>query len=119
MGQKQSGPEVSREWLEKTSKLARLQLNEEELQELIPQLGQILDHVDQLRSVPTEGVDPYIHPLAEIFPEAALFTLRADTPRSVEEQSHQATRVLEVAPELTENSYQVPQAVAQSEGRSK
>ncbi|MBU6375520.1 MAG: Asp-tRNA(Asn)/Glu-tRNA(Gln) amidotransferase subunit GatC [Bdellovibrionales bacterium] len=110
---------MSREWLEKTSTLARLRLNEEELQELIPQLGQILDHVDQLRSVSTEGVEPYIHPLAEISPEAASVALRADTLRSVEEQIHQATRVLGVAPELTESSFQVPQAVAQAEGRSK
>ena len=41
--------------------LARLELTEEELGELTPQLSAILDYVSQLRKVNTEGVEPLAH----------------------------------------------------------
>jgi aspartyl-tRNA(Asn)/glutamyl-tRNA(Gln) amidotransferase subunit C len=44
--------------------LARLELTDAELAELTPQLSGILDYVNQLREVPTEGVEPLAHPLA-------------------------------------------------------
>ena len=43
--------------------LARLELSAEELAELTRQLSAILDYVDQLQRVPTEGVEPLAHPL--------------------------------------------------------
>ncbi len=44
--------------------LARLELGEEELATMTRQLSAILDYVDQLRQVPTDGVEPLAHPLA-------------------------------------------------------
>jgi aspartyl-tRNA(Asn)/glutamyl-tRNA(Gln) amidotransferase subunit C len=43
--------------------LARLGLSEEELATVTPQLRAILDYVDQLQGVNTEGVEPLAHPL--------------------------------------------------------
>jgi aspartyl-tRNA(Asn)/glutamyl-tRNA(Gln) amidotransferase subunit C len=40
-----------------------LELTEAELQTLTPQLSAIVDYVDQLRQVNTEGVEPLAHPL--------------------------------------------------------
>jgi aspartyl-tRNA(Asn)/glutamyl-tRNA(Gln) amidotransferase subunit C len=43
--------------------LARLELSAEELATLTPQLQAIVEYVDQLRQVNTEGVEPLAHPL--------------------------------------------------------
>src|SRR5204863_3311633 len=43
--------------------LARLQLTDAELEMMTRQLGAILDYVDQLKQVNTEGVEPLAHPL--------------------------------------------------------
>lgn len=44
--------------------LARLELGDAELGTLTRQLSAILDYVEQLRDVPTDGVEPLAHPLA-------------------------------------------------------
>ena len=43
--------------------LARLELSEDDLPRMTAQLSAILDYVDQLRQVPTDGVEPLAHPL--------------------------------------------------------
>jgi aspartyl-tRNA(Asn)/glutamyl-tRNA(Gln) amidotransferase subunit C len=43
--------------------LARLKLSEAELQSMTRQLTNILDYVNQLQQVNTEGVEPLAHPL--------------------------------------------------------
>ena len=43
--------------------LARLELSDAELAHLTPQLRAILDYVNQLQQVHTEGVEPLAHPL--------------------------------------------------------
>ncbi len=43
--------------------LARLELSDAELATMTRQLGAILDYVQQLRQVDTEGVEPLAHPL--------------------------------------------------------
>jgi aspartyl-tRNA(Asn)/glutamyl-tRNA(Gln) amidotransferase subunit C len=54
--------------------LARLELTGDEPEQMARQLGAILDYVDQLQQVPTDGVEPLAHPL----PLANVF--RADEP---------------------------------------
>jgi aspartyl-tRNA(Asn)/glutamyl-tRNA(Gln) amidotransferase subunit C len=44
--------------------LARLQLTEAELQTMTRQLSAIVDYVDQLKQVNTDGVEPMAHALA-------------------------------------------------------
>jgi aspartyl-tRNA(Asn)/glutamyl-tRNA(Gln) amidotransferase subunit C len=43
--------------------LARLELSEADLAEMTRQLSAILDYVDQLKNVPTAGVEPLAHPI--------------------------------------------------------
>jgi aspartyl-tRNA(Asn)/glutamyl-tRNA(Gln) amidotransferase subunit C len=43
--------------------LARLELSDAELETMTRQLSAILDYVQQLKEVPTEGVEPLAHPL--------------------------------------------------------
>ena len=43
--------------------LARLELSDAELATMTGQLAKILDYVDQLQQVDTEGVEPLAHPL--------------------------------------------------------
>lgn len=43
--------------------LARLDLSEAELETMTRQLADILEYVDQLAQVDTEGVEPLAHPL--------------------------------------------------------
>jgi aspartyl-tRNA(Asn)/glutamyl-tRNA(Gln) amidotransferase subunit C len=43
--------------------LARLELNEAELEQMTRQLGAILDYVNQLQQVRTDAVEPLAHPL--------------------------------------------------------
>ena len=48
------------EWV---AHLARLHLTEAELETMTRQLSAIVDYVDQLKQVNTEGVEPLAHPL--------------------------------------------------------
>ena len=43
--------------------LARLELSDADLAKMAGQLSAILDYVDQLKQVPTDGVEPLAHPL--------------------------------------------------------
>lgn len=43
--------------------LARLELDDQELAQMTPQLSAILDFVNQLQELDTEGVEPLAHPL--------------------------------------------------------
>jgi aspartyl-tRNA(Asn)/glutamyl-tRNA(Gln) amidotransferase subunit C len=43
--------------------LARLELNDADLETMARQLSAIVDYVDQLKQVNTEGVEPLAHPL--------------------------------------------------------
>src|SRR5438105_1090715 len=58
----------------KVARLARLALSEADLAKMQQQLSAILDYVDQLKSLSTDGVEPLAHPL----PLANVF--RADVP---------------------------------------
>ena len=58
------------------SHLARLDLSEADLTALGKKLGAVLEYVDQLTQVNTDGVEPLAHPL----PVANVF--RPDEPRS-------------------------------------
>jgi aspartyl-tRNA(Asn)/glutamyl-tRNA(Gln) amidotransferase subunit C len=55
---------LTREEVGWVAHLARLDLTEEELDRLTPQLAAIVEYVDQLRQVNTEGVEPLAHALA-------------------------------------------------------
>lgn len=54
---------ISRAEVEKVSLLARLLLGEQELELMTTQLGQILQYMELLNQVDTEGIEPMAHPL--------------------------------------------------------
>lgn len=55
--------ELSKETIEHLSKLALLELSEEEKEELSKQLGDILDYFAKLDDIDTNNVDPTTHPI--------------------------------------------------------
>jgi aspartyl-tRNA(Asn)/glutamyl-tRNA(Gln) amidotransferase subunit C len=65
---------LSAEQVDWVAHLARLELSTLELEMMTRQLGAILDYVNQLQQVDTEGVEPLAHPL----PMQNIF--RADEP---------------------------------------
>jgi aspartyl-tRNA(Asn)/glutamyl-tRNA(Gln) amidotransferase subunit C len=52
---------LTREEVKKVSLLARLLLSEDELDAMTVQLGQVLDYVQQLEELNTDGVEPMAH----------------------------------------------------------
>ncbi len=52
---------LDRQQVAKIAYLARLSLTEAELDEMTHQLGKIVDLVDQLSAVNTDGVEPLVH----------------------------------------------------------
>jgi len=60
---------ISREEVEKVSLLGRLTLSQAELEKMTSQLSSILDYMDLLGEVDTEGVEPMAHAqeLANVF----------------------------------------------------
>lgn len=55
--------ELSKETIEHLSKLALLELSEEEKEKLSKQLGDILDYFKKLNDLDTSNVDPTTHPI--------------------------------------------------------
>lgn len=54
---------LSSEDVRRVAQLARLELTPEELEAMTRQLGAIMDYIQQLQQVNTEGVEPLAHPL--------------------------------------------------------
>jgi len=52
---------IEREDVEHVARLTRLALSDAELERMREQLNSILAHLDTLRAVPTEGVEPTSH----------------------------------------------------------
>ncbi len=52
---------ISKKEVERIAHLARLDLTEAEKDRFADQLSQILDHVEQLNELDTEGVEPTFH----------------------------------------------------------
>ena len=75
---------IDRDQVVHVARLARLELGEDEVGALAEELSSILDHVDRLRAVDTDGVEPTTHvvplenvlrddvPGEELTPEQAL-----------------------------------------------
>jgi len=54
---------ITREQVEHVARLARLSLTEEEVELYTKQLSKILDYIDQLSEVNTNGVEPMTQPI--------------------------------------------------------
>jgi aspartyl-tRNA(Asn)/glutamyl-tRNA(Gln) amidotransferase subunit C len=89
------------ETVKKVAHLARIQLSEEEAQELQPELNRILEIVDAMSAVDTSHVQPIAHPL--------------DTTQRFREdvvsESDQRTTFQAIAPKVEQDLYLVPKVI--------
>ncbi|MBI3941172.1 MAG: Asp-tRNA(Asn)/Glu-tRNA(Gln) amidotransferase subunit GatC [Acidobacteria bacterium] len=86
------------------ARLANLQFSEEELQAFIVQFSKILEHIEQLSQVDTQGVEPTYHAVAgKIDRENA----RSD----VIHASFLQEKALMNAPESEEGQFRVPKVI--------
>ena len=92
---------LSKEQVEHVANLARLKLSPDDLQRFTDQLNQIVGHVEALKKLDTEGIEPTSHaiPVANVF--------REDGARSA--GTREAT--LAQAPDRDGNFYKVPRVI--------
>ncbi len=73
MSDSAAAPRITTDDVAKVARLARLRLDDEELERFTGQLSDILDHADDIEALDLDGVEPMAHPV----PLANV--LRADT----------------------------------------
>ena len=92
---------VSKEVVENVAELAQLKLNEDDIQPLIASMSEILDLVEAMQAVDTEGVEPLSNPLD------SRQRLRSDEVTETDQrEQYQA-----IAPEAEDGLYLVPRFV--------
>lgn len=93
---------VTRKQVEHIADLARLQLDEGELEEYTAQLNKILEYVDKLNELDTENVKPLSHPVegTNVFREDEL------------KPSINREEVLKNAPSKNEEFFKVPKVIS-------
>jgi aspartyl-tRNA(Asn)/glutamyl-tRNA(Gln) amidotransferase subunit C len=89
---------IDREQVLHVARLARLRLSDEEVDRMAGELSTILDHVEKIEELDLEDVRPTSH-VVEVEN-----VLRADEPRP----SWPRERVLEAAPDASEEGFRVP-----------
>ncbi|MEW8014617.1 MAG: Asp-tRNA(Asn)/Glu-tRNA(Gln) amidotransferase subunit GatC [Candidatus Sedimenticola endophacoides] len=87
--------------VEKIAHLARIAVDEEELDAVVGGLSNILDLVEQMKAVDTRGVEPMAHPLHMVQ------RLREDRVT----ESDQRERFQAVAPQTEAGLYLVPKVI--------
>lgn len=92
---------VDKQTVEKLAELARIAISEETIDQVSDSLGNVLQLVDQLQAVNTQGVAPMAHPLDEVQ------TLRADEVT----ESDQREAFLALAPQTEEGLFLVPKVI--------
>lgn len=92
---------ISREEVQHVARLARLDLAEDVLETMADQLGSILDYMDTLNRIDTEGIAPTAHAVSLTTP------LRTDERRPHLDRE----AALANAPERDEDSFLVPKVI--------
>jgi len=92
---------LSKDQVEHIATLARLRLAADEFDDAREKLSKIVDFVDQLQAVDTDGIEPMAHPLDMVQ------RLRADDVTECDERN----RIQENAPEVEEGYYLVPRVI--------
>ena len=87
--------------VKRVAKLARLGLTDVETTETLAQLNSILELVDQMQQIDTDGIAPLAHPLE------LKQTLRADTIA----ETNQRDKFQAIAPQADAGLYLVPRVV--------
>ena len=89
---------IDREQVLHVARLARLELDEAEIERMTGELSGILEHVDRIAALDLDGVEPTSHVVA------LENVLRADQP----EASLPRERALEPAPDFSDGAFRVP-----------
>lgn len=92
---------LSHEDVAEIARLARLALNRDEIESLRVELSAILEHMDALQTLDTEGVEPMTHAVP------MTLRLRDDTPAP----SLPVDRALAGAPDRVDDYFQVPNII--------
>ncbi|WP_406828030.1 Asp-tRNA(Asn)/Glu-tRNA(Gln) amidotransferase subunit GatC [Microbulbifer sp. ARAS458-1] len=92
---------VDAQTVEKLAELARIAISEETIDEVSSRLGDVLQLVDQLQAVNTDGVAPMAHPLDEVQ------VLRKDEVT----ESNRREDFLALAPQTEAGLYLVPKVI--------
>ncbi len=92
---------VTKKDVEHIAKLARLEFNDEEINDYTQQLNKILEYVDKLNELDTENVEPLSHPVegSNVFREDELKT------------SVSRDEALANAPDRTDEFFKVPKVI--------
>lgn len=98
-------PEISRDEVAHLANLARIDLSDEELDHLAPQLSVILDSVASISGVAGDDIPPTSHPV----PLTNVFREDVVTPGLTPEQA------LSGAPEVEEQRFSVPRILGEEQ----
>lgn len=90
--------------LVKISRLARLELSEQELEKFTGQIEVVFDYFNRISHIDTKGIEPLVYPLDGVEPFSALREDKTLETKNKEE-------LLKLAPELLGNEYKVPPVV--------
>ncbi|AKV58539.1 MULTISPECIES: Asp-tRNA(Asn)/Glu-tRNA(Gln) amidotransferase subunit GatC [Corynebacterium] len=97
--------EISRDEVARIARLARIALNDEELDDIAKQLDTIVDAVSKVQGVDTEGVTPMSHP------HSIDAGMRAD----VEKKTLTQAQALDQAPAVEDERFVVPQILGEGD----
>jgi aspartyl-tRNA(Asn)/glutamyl-tRNA(Gln) amidotransferase subunit C len=89
---------ISREQVLHVARLARLRLEEDEIDRMARELSSVLDHIEKISELDLEGVAPTTHVID------VENVLRPDEPRP----SWPVERILEEAPDPADGGFRVP-----------
>ena len=92
---------ISDETIEYVGILAKLELSDEEKEAAKSDMGRMLDYIDKLNALDTNGVEPMSH----VFPVHNVF--REDVVTNGDDRDN----MLAIAPEERDGQYQVPKTV--------
>jgi aspartyl-tRNA(Asn)/glutamyl-tRNA(Gln) amidotransferase subunit C len=93
---------IDRDQVLHVARLARLQINEDEVDRMMNELPGILEHIEKIEALDLEGVPPTSH-VVEM-----TNALRADEPRP----SWPRETMLDAAPAVRDDGYEVPSPTA-------
>jgi len=91
--------------IRKVAELARLKIEDGEVERHLRSIREILQHVDQLAQVDTQGVEPMYHGIDDSL------RLREDRVREFERDDQGKPKVLQHAPEVENGGFKVPRIV--------
>ncbi len=92
---------LSTEDIRNIAKLAKLQINEDELDQYKQDLSNILEFVEQMNQADVDNVEPMAHP------QDMMQTLRAD----VVTETNQREKFQQIAPATQDGLYLVPKVI--------